>query len=349
MTGIPKELTDLPDRAGNAAPLGLLSDVLAMVRLSGALFLHSEFSEPWAYESPPSADLKELMGPESSHLILFHLIAEGSCSIRISSGQSVDVSAGEVVVLPYSDQHVVGSPPQEPPVPIESLLTPPPWSEFPVIRYGGGGDRTTIVCGYLQSSDPILDPVVRALPPIFSVRPPAGPAATWMGASIQYALDASEAGQECNPGVGLRLPELLFQEVLRLYVRNGPPELRGWLAALHDPVVGPALLELHAEPARKWTIEDLAGRIAYSRSTVNERFVRLLGRAPMTYLADLRLRLAAGLLRDTALPVAAVANEVGYESEEAFNRAFKRAMGRPPAQWRQFAAGPPASLFVAGG
>lgn len=154
-----------------------------------------------------------------------------------------------------------------------------------------------------------------------------------MKASIQYALDASGL-PAAKASLALRLPELLFLEVLRLYVQSGPPRLSGWLAALHDPIVGQALTALHSEPARAWTLEELARRSACSRSTLNERFGRLVGRAPMQYLAEWRLQLAAELLRETTLGVSAVAYRVGYESEAAFNRAFKRAMGKPPAQWR---------------
>jgi transcriptional regulator GlxA family with amidase domain len=160
-----------------------------------------------------------------------------------------------------------------------------------------------------------------------------------VAASIQYALDASR-GHPPRSRVTVRLPELLFTEVLRLYVEAAPPRLASWMAALHDPVVGPALVALHADPSRRWTAEELAWQAACSRSTLNERFARLLERAPMHYLSDWRLHLAAGLLRDTALAVAEVACRVGYESEEAFNRAFKRTMGKPPAQWRRHAAVP---------
>jgi transcriptional regulator GlxA family with amidase domain len=195
------------------------------------------------------------------------------------------------------------------------------------------------VCGYLHCDDPLFAPVIGALPPLFSVQPPAGPAAAWVAASIQYALAASLGRQPSSSNLAVRLPELLFNEVLRLYVESNSPLGLGWLAAVRDPLVGPALIELHTEPAYKWTVEELAHRVACSRSTLNERFVRLLGRAPIQYLSEWRLQLAGSLLRDTTLSVAAVAYQVGYESEEAFNRAFKRAMGKPPAQWRQSVTG----------
>lgn len=330
MTSPPKELIDPPD---------LIASVLSGLRLAGAIFLRAEFTAPWAYESPTSDQLTSILRPEAKRLILFHIIAEGRCWLRSSSGEQLEACAGEVIVLPYGEQHVVGSTANVAPIPIGSILSTPPWDRFPVVQYGGGGAPMKMVCGYLHCEDPIFDPVVRALPSVFSVRPPDGPAAAWVTASIQYALDASEGRRSASPAMATRLPELLFAEVLRLYLESTPPRRVGWLSALRDPVVGPALRELHVDPAHHWTVDELARRAACSRSVLTERFGRLLGRAPMQYLADWRLQLAAGLLRETTLSVAAVAFRVGYESEEAFNRAFKRAMGRPPAQWRRYAAG----------
>ncbi len=338
MTRTPNELTDLPDRAPGSAPVDLLTDVLAAVRLAGAVFLRAEYTSPWAYESPPSAALTSILRPGAKRLILFHIIAEGSCWISVNSGDRLEVSEGDVVVLPYGEQHLMGSAELVPPVPIASLLPVPPWQQFPVIRYGGGGGRTSVICGYLHCDDPIFDPVVGALPPLFSVRPPAGPKAAWVAASIQYALDASDGHDARAGGLPVRLAELVFVEILKLYIDSASPQLSGWLAAVHDPIAGLAMAALHADPARKWTLDELAAHAACSRSTLNDRFGRLLGRAPMQYLNDWRLQVAAGLLRDTTLGVAGVAYRIGYESEEAFNRAFKRAMGSPPAQWRQSAA-----------
>jgi AraC-like DNA-binding protein len=213
-------------------------------------------------------------------------------------------------------------------------LPAPPWTEFPSISYGGGGERTGIVCGYLHCDDALFDPVVRALPRLFKVTP-GGPAATWVSASVQYALNASRGRVTAvSRDAAVHLPELLFREVLRLYLTSAAPQLSGWLAALRDPLVGPALSSLHRAPAARWTVEELAAQAACSRSTLQERFVRLLGVPPMQYVQEWRMQLAAGLLRNADLGVAAVALRVGYESEEAFSRAFKRGMGMPPAQWR---------------
>jgi AraC-like DNA-binding protein len=313
--------------------LDVMHDVLSRIRLDGAMFLRAEYTAPWACESPSAGELSDLLRCQARRLVLFHIIAEGSCWIRLRRGDYVEARQGDVLVLPYADQHAMGVAESVSAVPISSLLPAPPWHELPVIRHGGGGSRTSVVCGYLRCEAPMFEPVVKALPPVFIVRPPSGPAADWVNASIQYALDASGGPSPCA-NTALRLPELLFLEVLRLYVQSEPPQLSGWLAALHDPIVGQALTELHGEPAQPWTLDELARRAACSRSTLSERFSRLVGRAPMQYLSEWRLQLAAELLQTTRLGVAAVAYRVGYESEAAFNRAFKRAMGKPPAQWR---------------
>ena len=307
-----------------------MNDVLSRIRLAGAIFLRAEYTAPWACESPSAAELSGLLRSQAKRLVLFHIIAEGSCWVRLSSGECVEASQGDVLVLPYADRHAMGVAEHVPPVPISSLLPAPPWDELPVIRHGGGGGRTSVVCGYLQCDAPIFEPVVNALPPVFTVTPPSGPAADWVTAPAS----STRSTRPAESSLALRLPELLFLEVLRLYVQSGPPRAVGWLAALHDPIAGQALTELHSDPSRSWTLDELARRSACSRSTLIERFGRLVGRAPMQYLADWRLQLAAELLKETTLGVSAVAYRVGYESDAAFNRAFKRAMGKPPAQWR---------------
>ena len=332
MIQMPKNLTDRPVHGEHAAALDLMDDVLSRIRLAGAIFLRAECTAPWACESPSAGELRRLLKSQAKRLVLFHVVAEGSCWIRVGE-ERVEASAGDVLVFPYADQHAMGVAEHVPPVHISALLPSPPWDELPVIRHGGGGDRTSVVCGYLCCDAPLFEPVVNALPPVFIVRPPSGPIADWVNASIQYALDRSTT-PTAQRGMAVRLPELLLLEILRLYVQSGPPQLSGWLAALHDPIVGSALAALHGEPARAWTLDELARRCACSRSTLNERFSRLVGRPPMRYLAEWRLQLAAGLLQETTLAVAAIAYRVGYESEAAFNRAFKRTMGRPPAQWR---------------
>jgi AraC-like DNA-binding protein len=330
MTETTPRLTQTPDRGGD--PFEVVSGVLDLVRLGGAIFLRADFRAPWAYSSPPGEQLAAAFIPAATSLVLFHLIGDGRCWIALEGGPRVPLERGDVVVMPYGDAHSVGYPDGAEPVSIMSLLPAWPWTAFPSIDYGGDGEHALVVCGYLHGDAVLFDPVLRALPPLFVVRPPAGPAATWVAASIEYALLASQS--EGFSRMSQRLPELLFTEVLRIYLESREADLTGWLAALRDPVVGEALSLLHRDPARDWTVADLATAVAASKSVLVERFNQLLGRPPIRYLTEWRLSLATGLLRTTQMGVGEIGARVGYNSEEAFSRAFKREMGKAPAHWR---------------
>jgi AraC-like DNA-binding protein len=305
------------------------------VRLTGAIFFRTEFRAPWAYTSPPMVELVGALPPGSGSLVMFHIIAEGNCWIAMHDGVKRPLSRGDVVVMPYADAHSWGSVEPAEPVSITTLLPPPPWTEFPHIDYGGDGETTRVVCGYLRGDAVLFDPVLRALPSLFVVRPPDGPAAAWLHASVEYALTDPPPVYQGLSRANQRLPELLFTEVLRLYLHeSGDADLTGWLAALRDPVVGQALSLLHADPAHDWTVAELAAAVAASRTVLVDRFRALLGRPPIRYLTEWRLNLASGLLRTTAMGVAEIGAKVGYTSEEAFSRAFKRSLGQAPAHWR---------------
>ena len=328
--GSPRPTMTQPPDGMTAAPAPLRA-ALAGIRLDGALFLRAEYTDAWAYESPPCAALAGLLRPGRERLVLFHIVAAGRCWVTVGDGERHWAEAGDVIVLPYGDQHRMGGTGEAACVAIASLLEPPPWSAMPVIRHGAGGARTDVVCGYLEADDPLFDPALRALPPVFVVRP-TGAAARWVEASIEYALDAAAGGADST--LTTRLPELLLVEVLRLHLASAPAADRGWLAALRDPVLADALALLHGAPERKWTVADLAAGAAVSRSVLDERFRQTLGRSPIRYLTEWRLHVAKELLATSSLGVAAVARRVGYDSEEAFSRAFKRAFGRSPAHWR---------------
>jgi AraC-like DNA-binding protein len=302
------------------------------LHLDGAIFFRAEMTEPWAYQSPP-AEIAELLRPGSKRLIMFHVVACGRLWVRVDEGEPHWACAGDLIVLPYGDQHWVGGVEPAEVVPIITLLDPPPWDYLPVLHHGSGGQRTDIVCGYLHSEDPLFSPDLHALPPVFVVRPE-GPAAQWVQASVDYALAAS-ATPPVHEMHNTRLPELLLIEALRLHLASAPTADRGWLAALRDPILAPALAQLHADPRRKWTVADLAATTAVSRSVLDERFRQVLGRSPIRYLADWRMHLAEDLLAATEQGVAAIAHEVGYESEEGFSRAFKRRHGASPSAWRE--------------
>jgi AraC-like DNA-binding protein len=316
-----------------------LDDALARLHLDGAIFFRSEFSEGWSYESPPATEeLANQLRPGAERLIIFHIVARGSCWISLLDGEPHHAREGDVIVLPYGDPHRMGGAEPAVCVPILSLMDPLPWDTLPVLRHGEGGARTDIVCGYLYSDDVLFDPDLRALPPVFVVHPPEGPAARFVRSSIDYALAiSSTAPSVTDPST--RLPELLFVEVLKLHLASAPAAEPGWVMALRDPVLAPALAQLHAEPERKWTVAELADNARVSRSLLDERFREVLGRAPIRYLTDWRMHIAEDLLRTTDDPVARIARRVGYDSEEGFSRAFKRSHGEPPSAWRSARVG----------
>ncbi|HEX4492640.1 MAG TPA: AraC family transcriptional regulator [Acidimicrobiia bacterium] len=311
----------------------VLAAALEQLRLEGALFFRSELSEPFEFESEPLA-MADALHPGADRLILFHIVAAGSCWVEATEGARHWAREGDVIVLPYGDHHAIGGRADANRVSIQSLLDPLPWRDLPLLRHGGGGARTELVCGYLTSPDPLFDPALRAFPPAFVVRLPDGAGSGWVRASVTYALEHGIPSNASPNPISTRLPELVLVEVLRAHLATAPAADHGWLAALRDPVLAPALALLHASPERKWTVTELASHAAVSRSLLDERFRERLGSSPIRYLTEWRMHLAEDLLATTELGIVAVARRVGYESEEAFSRAFKRARGLSPSHWR---------------
>ena len=312
-----------------AAPIDAALDGL---RLEGAIFLRGEYTEAWAYESPTGEMMASILRPERQRLLFFHIIGSGRCWVSVDDKERHWAEKGDVVVLPYGNQHKMGGNTDAECVSVVELMSPPPWTEMPVVRHGAGGPRTDVICGYLDAEDPLFDPALAALPPIFVVRP-TGAAAPWVEASLRYVLEATEGGADSQ--ILTRLPSIVLAEVLRLHLASAPSADRGWLAALRDPVLAPALAELHRAPEKKWTVAGLASTVGVSRSLLDERFRNVLGRSPIRYLTDWRLHTARDLLSTTDLSVFAIARRIGYESEEAFSRAFKRSHGLAPSHWRE--------------
>jgi AraC-like DNA-binding protein len=311
----------------------LLASALEQLRLAGAIFFRSELTEPFAFESTPLA-MAEALHPGADRLLLFHIVAGGSCWVEAVDGERHWATDGDIIVLPYGDRHTIGGKGSAQSVPIQALLDPLPWTNLPSLRHGGGGARTELVCGYLYSDDPLFDPAMRALPPAFVVRLPAGAGSSWVRASIAYALEHAVPTNASRNPMTTRLPELVLIEVLRSHLATAPGADHGWLAALRDPVLAPALALIHSSPDRKWTVPDLASCSAVSRSLLDDRFRRKLGLSPIRYLTEWRMHLAEDLLAGTNLGIVAVARRAGYDSEEAFSRAFKRTHGLPPSHWR---------------
>jgi AraC-like DNA-binding protein len=306
---------------------------LRCLQLSGAIFLRAHLSAPWAYDSPAAEEMGQMLRPGGRRLVIFHIFTQGQCHLELGRGGGADMVAGDIAIFPFADQHRMGHPSLERAVPIRDLMPPQPWSTLPVVRFGGGGPETTMVCGYLYCDDLPFNPVLASLPPFIRVRPSGGPLAQWVKVSVEYALHAAARRTDDDPLLQ-RLPELLFTECLCDFAAREPAGEQGWFAGLADPSVGRALACMHRQPEVPWTLKELSRRAATSRSMLDERFRTLLGRAPMAYLTAFRLQLASRQLRTSHATMAEVADAVGYSSEASFSRAFKRHAGMSPSEWR---------------
>src|SRR5882724_5838885 len=312
-----------------------LSDVLRAVRLTGAIFFDIQASEPWVAETPSGQAIVEAMFPGSEHLICYHVITQGSCWACISGEPPTLLSAGDIIVLPHGDTHVLSSTPGLRRTPDMTLYRMPVDGKLPVsISMGGDahGAAVHFVCGYLGCDARPFNPLLTALPRVILV---SGHASSAIAAYVQFALAESKEprmGGQCVLG---RLSELMFVDVVRHYLETLPSDRTGWLAGLRDPFVGRALSAFHRNPSRAWTIESMAKNVGLSRSALAERFTQFVGQPLIQYLANWRMQLAANHLLSGMDSVAVIANLVGYDSEAAFSRAFKKAVGTPPSQWRK--------------
>jgi AraC-like DNA-binding protein len=314
----------------------VLSDVLRAVRLTGAVYFDFELSSPWVAEAPPSREIADKVMPGAQRVIEYHLLARGTCWAHAVGQEPMRVREGDLIVFPQGDAHVLSSAPGMRAAPDMSAFARPSTPLPIVYEFGGGGpERARIVCGFLGCDERPFNPLLTALPTVIHLSA-AGPQATsgWLGTLLNIAVSESGSARAGGENVLARLSELMFVEAIRRYLETLPPAQTGWLAGLRDPAVGQALAALHGQPAEPWTVERLARLVGLSRSVCAERFTELVGQPPMQYLALWRMQLASRLLVEGG-QVAAVAGAVGYESEAAFSRAFKKLVGQPPAMWRR--------------
>jgi AraC-like DNA-binding protein len=314
-----------------------LSDVLRVAHLTGGVFLHAEFFAPWCIAARVSPEhCSPALGP-ASHLVIYHYVVEGELRIRVEGedGEDLVIASGEVVLLPRNDLHLMGSDLSLPPVAGTEIIQPPQNGGLYSIHYGGNGGRTRMVCGFLGCASAEGNPVISTLPPLLRFNVEQGGAADWIRSTFQYAAEEVSAGRPGSETVLAKLSELLFVEAVRRYAEALPDDQTGWLAGLRDPHVARALALLHGDITRRWTVDDLGREVGLSRSALADRFIRLLGVPPIQYLANWRMQVATQKLRSTNASLAQIAEIVGYDSEAAFSRAFKKAISAAPATWRR--------------
>jgi AraC-like DNA-binding protein len=317
-----------------------LSDVLRVARLSGGVFFHAEFFEPWSIAARLTPEHCAGYLGSAAHMIPYHYVVEGRFRIRVEGEAPFELAAGEIVLFPRNDMHFMGSNLDLPAVPASSVIAQPPGGGFGAIRLGGSGDRAQVICGYLACGSVEDNPLISTLPRVLHLNVAEAGATEWIRSTFQYAADELTAGRPGSETVLAKLSELLFVEAIRRYVDALPSKQTGWLAGLRDPHVARVLALFHGNVARSWTVDELGREVGLSRSALADRFTRLIGQAPMHYLTHWRMHVAANDLRNTSASLTQVAQNVGYDSEAAFSRAFKKAFGTAPATWRRQGARP---------
>jgi len=316
-----------------------LSDLLRVVRLSGGVFLDAEFSAPWCVAAQVGAEDCRLVMVEPARVIAFHYVVAGRLLLQVAAELPVELRSGTIVLLPRNDAHTLASETGLQPVSGDRLMQADPGGGLARIRYGGGGESAHIVCGFV-GTDARHHPLIDALPSTLVLDLNGKPAGEWISSSFRYAAGELAAVRAGSAIVLAKLSEAMFVEAVRCYLETLPEDRRGWLAGLRDPVVGRALALLHTQLARAWTAEELAREACLSRSAFADRFTALIGVPPIKYLTTWRMQVAAQRLRESRRSMAQIAADVGYESEAAFARAFKREFAMSPAQWRKQPLGP---------
>jgi len=320
--------------------MDVLSDVLRGIRLSGALFLNADMHAPWCVNIPKGPDLAQVLRLPARRLAICHVLLEGRCWIQLQEGgEPLEMVAGDVVTFPHADPHVMGSNLQHSAVLVDHVVRPRV-PELGRVRYGGSGEKAVIVCGWFAYEGDGANPLMDTLPRVFRTCLRHRGAGAWIEQSIGFALTEAASA---SPGVDAlisKTAEILFLEALRGYIESIPADRTGWLAGLKDPLTARCLALMHESPGLDWTVDSLGQAAHSSRSALAERFTRFVGMPPLQYLTRWRMVVAADKLRDKRGDLARIAASVGYKSEAAFNRAFKREFGTSPGQWRRQAHEP---------
>ena len=323
------------------------SEILAAIKLKGATYFRAQSSSPWCVSSRESKELASILSPGAPHMVIYHLVIAGRALARLREGKWVELEAGDIVVFPHGDPHQLSSDERAHNDVTPAVLNKMVAHDLRPLQAGGGGNDSRFVCGYMVCDPFMCKPILEGLPKIMKVNIRTDQSGHWLENSILHLADEAASGHAGSDAMLAKLSEALFVDTLRRYVSTLPREETGWLAGARDPIVGKSLAVLHGRVSHPWTIAELAKEVGLSRSALVERFSRFLSVPPMTYLTRWRLQLAARSLTTTSRGTADIAADVGYESEAAFNRAFKRELGLPPARYRREARHPTSSSRLA--
>src|SRR5262252_1083838 len=302
----------------------LFADLLQSVHLRSSVYFRPELGAPWGFSV-------------ADHGTAFHIVADGKCWVQVAGAtQPVELVAGDFVVVPRGDAHIMRDSATSTVVDFFELAKRSGPDNKGVFRAGGSGAMTKLVCGGMQFDNGPTDPLLAVLPPLIHVKGKGGMGATWLQAIVPQVLEELDSWSAGALAVVTRLADILFIKAVRTYFEQDVDTAQyGWLAAIRDPHIGPALAQLHARPEEPWTVAFLARRVALSRSLFAEKFAQLVREPPLHYLKRLRLNRAAIRLRSTNDKLSAIAADAGYESAAAFTKAFKRILGKTPGEYRR--------------
>lgn len=313
-------------------PADTLSDVLGAIRIAGGMFFRVRLSPPYSVATRAVEDAQSTYAPGSVRFLPFHLVTRGPIWFEVDGiEEPLRLDEGDVIVLPRGAAHSLTDRPGTPAIPVDELhdhLNGTP----PTLVWGGDGEPSEALCGFFQTDGRIFNPLVDALPDVLVVHR-GDPDADWLASTLQRTYGELAERRPGGAALASRLTESLFVEIIQRHLAEGSGE--GWFAALNDSVAGPVLARIHADPARHWSVDELAADIGVSRSVLADRFQAVVGHSPIRYLTAWRLELAGRRLLESRDSIAEIALAAGYESEAAFNRAFKRVTGQPPAAWRR--------------
>ena len=295
------------------------AEVLHDLRLSGSFYCRSELTAPWGLRMPSWG---------GAH---YHAVAEGSCVVRVGDDAPQELAEGDLVVLPHGRGHDLLDAEGTPAIPVETLHNERIGKTAAVLRHGGDGDPALVICGGVRFEP---HPLVELLPDVLLVRGRDAQTEPWIRTTVEALTHEAAHPRPGTETVITRLSDVLIIGAIRAWLEQSADTHTGWLGALHDERIGQALALMHRDPDRSWTVEDLAEEVAMSRASFAERFARLVGESPIHYLTKLRMQLASGWIRDDNVPLAEVAKRLGYSSDAAFSRAFKRHMGITPGAAR---------------
>ena len=324
----------------------VLSEVLQAVRLTGAVFFTVEGSAPWVAQAPDAKSIARYVLPRAEHVIEYHVVTGQQCYAGLIGETPVELAQGDVIMFPQGDAHVVSSSPGMNGQADLSLFERASAGPIPIslAMNEHAPPQPLIVCGFLGCDARPFNPLLATLPRVMHV-PARKAEGAWLEQLVRVAVTESSAHRAGGETMLARLSELLFIEAVRYYLSTLSSETTGWLAGLRDPLIGRTLSALHAQPAQAWSLEELAKAVGSSRSLLAERFHHFVGVPPMQYLARWRMQLSASMLTGTTFSLAEIAQRVGYGSEAALSRAFKRLVGVAPSAWREGVR--PDAAFVA--